>query len=295
MPPGERVDLIQRVAQELVSRPWTDADLILNEFGLPTTDEWDGDYRPYVVAMLQQGRDDQLVAVHDYLFPDPLEVAHRDVGEGPWQENHLRLFISHVHAHRAAVATLQQALESWGIDGFVAHNDIAPSAEWRDVIDTALMTCDVLVAYLTLDFHHSEWTDQEVGYAMARRRLVIPVRVDVNPYGLMGKYQALACPADRDPVELARLIADMLWRHPPTRPHMAAGRVERFAGSNSFNQARANWERVREIPPELWTDQMKDRLRNGAASNSQISGADYNYQSLPQLVRRLLDELEAEI
>jgi hypothetical protein len=49
---------------------------------------------------------------------------------------------------------------------------------------------DGFVALLTTEFHDSDWTDQEVGYALARRVPIISVRMGRDPYGFLGKFQA---------------------------------------------------------------------------------------------------------
>ena len=51
---------------------------------------------------------------------------------------------------------------------------------------------DALVALLTENFHDSNWTDQEVGVAIGRDVPVITIRMGTDPYGLMGKWQALS-------------------------------------------------------------------------------------------------------
>ena len=47
-----------------------------------------------------------------------------------------------------------------------------------------------MCALLTEGFHESNWTDQEVGFALARGILVIPVKYESAPYGFMGRIQA---------------------------------------------------------------------------------------------------------
>ena len=37
----------------------------------------------------------------------------------------------------------------------------------------------------------SEWTDHEAGFALARGKRVVPLKVDVAPYGFIGDFQAL--------------------------------------------------------------------------------------------------------
>jgi hypothetical protein len=103
-----------------------------------------------------------------------------------------------------------------------------------------------LAAYLTSDFHDSEWTDQEVGAALARGLLVFPLRVDVNPYGFIGRYQAMHA-AGKDPHGLAKEIASVLHSDPLTRFAMAEVVVDRFVHSYSYDDARANLKRLQTL------------------------------------------------
>lgn len=48
--------------------------------------------------------------------------------------DYLRVFISHTHEHRERVGHLKVQLENRGVECFVAHADITPSDEWREVI-----------------------------------------------------------------------------------------------------------------------------------------------------------------
>ena len=50
---------------------------------------------------------------------------------------------------------------------------------------------DALAAILTPGFNESKWTDQEVGVAVGRGSLIIPIRKGMNPYGFIGKYQGM--------------------------------------------------------------------------------------------------------
>ena len=99
------------------------------------------------------------------------------------QGRFFRLVVSHTSAHRQAVGALRAALLPHGVVAFVAHDAIQPTQEWLDVIVRALREAEALAAYLTGDFHDSQWTDQEVGAAVGRELLVLPLKVDQDPYG----------------------------------------------------------------------------------------------------------------
>lgn len=109
-----------------------------------------------------------------------------------WGEGALRVFISHTAPHKQVAKDIQERLNHWGIASFVAHEDIEPMKEWEGEIEKALKSMGLLVALLTEDFGQSKWTDQEVGFAVGRDVHVVPVRMGKDPYGFMGRYQAMS-------------------------------------------------------------------------------------------------------
>lgn len=98
-----------------------------------------------------------------------------------------RLFISHTHQHRERAARLRNHLRTWGVHCFVAHDDIKPTDEWEHEIQIALGTCHALCALMTSDFVESKWCDQEIGCAVARAILVVPLKLGADPHGFIGK------------------------------------------------------------------------------------------------------------
>jgi hypothetical protein len=65
---------------------------------------------------------------------------------------------------------------------------------------------DGFAALLTEGFHESAWTDQEVGFAFARGVQLVAVRLEVDPYGFIGKFQALSGTWDSCAIELVKLF-----------------------------------------------------------------------------------------
>lgn len=108
-----------------------------------------------------------------------------------WKYNYYRLFISHLSKDKLRATHIKELLLPYGIDCFVAHEDISPSKEWQIVIENALSSADALCAILSPNFSKSQWCDQEVGFALGRRKLVIPINAGVDPYGFIGKWQAI--------------------------------------------------------------------------------------------------------
>src|ERR1022692_5140318 len=65
---------------------------------------------------------------------------------------------------------------------------------------------DGFAALMTPDYHESDWTDQEVGYAFAASVPMISVNLGRNPYGFIGKFQALASSWQAAPLEIAEIL-----------------------------------------------------------------------------------------
>jgi len=125
-----------------------------------------------------------------------------------WGTEGFRLFLSHKTEVKRQAATLKDKLKLFGVSAFVAHEDIHPTRAWQDEIENALHSMDGFVAIMTDGFHDSLWTDQEVGFALARGVPVIALRMGKDPYGFLGKFQALSTDWDNAPEGIVKLLID---------------------------------------------------------------------------------------
>ena len=116
----------------------------------------------------------------------------QDATKRIWGEDGFRVFLSHKSEVKKETADLKERLRIFGITCFVAHEDIHPTKTWQDEIENALASMDGFVALLTPNFHDSNWTDQEVGFAFARGVPIVAVRLGKDPYGFIGKFQGLS-------------------------------------------------------------------------------------------------------
>ncbi len=156
-----------------------------------------------------------------------------------WEPHHFRLFMSHVTGDKARLAELKRSLSDYGIDAFLAHESIAPTAKWQTSIMASLQNCQALAAFLTPTFHDSLWTDQEVGVVLGRGELVFAINLGLTPYGFMGEAQALPALRLADN-EIEEAIFDILVKHPQTARNMAEALVYRFEDSRSFAEVKRN-------------------------------------------------------
>ena len=195
----------------------------------------------------------------------PIDVEHL------WQNGKLKLFLSHISTHKKLVSMLKAELLEYGISSFIAHEDIEPTREWQKEIQLALHSMDALVAILTSDFHGSLWTDHEVGFALGKNTLVIPVRAGLDPYGLLGKIQALSGQLSQ-PSFLASKIVDLLAKNNKTEAIMRESLVYAIENARwyttSINASRKLTNQ------KIFTSEQIYRLEKACKTNDQVYKAN---------------------
>ena len=199
-----------------------------------------------------------------------------------WKPACVRAFLSHKAGHKAEASKLKGELEKYGISCFVAHKDIEPTKEWVQEIENALFSMDIFIALLTDDFHDSNWTDQEVGVAVGRHIFIIPVKTGKDPYGFIGKYQALSGDG-KDIAQVAKDIFNIIIKHPTTKEKIKRPAIQAFKNSSSYNESYFFLTEVLPNLEKLEKSQIEDVI-SAFNKNSQIYDC-YSAQSvLPNLL-----------
>jgi len=134
---------------------------------------------------------DVILKLIDKLENKKKSVKERNDDINLWERNKFKIFLSHKAKDKVEATKLKENLSLYGIDCFVAHQDIEPTREWQEEIEKALNSMDMLIALITNKFLNSYWTNQEVGWALGRGIKVIPVNLGENPKGFIAKYQVL--------------------------------------------------------------------------------------------------------
>ncbi len=265
-----------------MTEEWPLIDVTLRQFSLPQSDMWEGSKESYVLSMIEEASDETLMALGKHVGFE-LQSPVRGVEPPFWRKDHLRLFISHLADHRKYAADVQSALMSYGISAFVAHNDIEPTAVWLAEIETALSTCDTLIAFLHPKFHASYWTDQEIGFAMGRGLPVFSIRFGQDPYGFIGRFQAFEG-TNKEPQYLGRELFEALRKHKQTQRRMATALVSLFETSGSFAAAKDHIGYLEDV--ETWDPSFPDRLRAAVETNFQIKRSWGVPESVERLIKR---------
>lgn len=186
-----------------------------------------------------------------------------DTSDRIWGASGFRVFLSHKAEVKVEAVRLKEGLARLGASAFVAHEDIHPTREWQEEIVSALTSMEAFVALMTKGFHESDWTDQEVGFALGRDVPIIAVRLDRDPYGFIGRFQALSCGWKDAPREIARL----LMKH----SRMVDGYISAVKTCANFDAGNEMAELLPTIP--ALTTEQADRLVTAFNDNVQVRGS----------------------
>ncbi|HEX6733305.1 MAG TPA: toll/interleukin-1 receptor domain-containing protein [Azonexus sp.] len=210
--------------------------MTLKQFGLPWTDQWGGGSKEgYVIEMISDAADEPLLELAKHLgVASQLETP---VEPKFWSSGSARVFLSHLASMKVDTLNLREALADFGISAFVAHVDIEPTKEWQVEIESALASMDGLIALLAPGFKESNWCDQEVGVAIGRKLPIVSVRLGLDPYGFIGKYQAVQGKG-KDHRVLARELYDIFMLNPSIGPKITSALVKLLSESFSFDESK---------------------------------------------------------
>lgn len=105
----------------------------------------------------------------------------------------INAFIGHSARQKVLAGRFKVCLVNYcGYDSFLAHEDIPGSALWEEEIIKGIENADFFIPLLSEEFKSSNFTDQEIGIAVALKKKIIPIMLDdINPYGFINKYQGL--------------------------------------------------------------------------------------------------------
>lgn len=167
-------------------------------------------------------------------------------------------------------------MDKLGVTAFVAHEDIEPTAEWQSRILDELRHCKAFVALLSRSFRKSNWTDQETGIALAYDKPVIPIKLDVNPYGFIGRYQALKW-SDNTIHNIKKLAMLLIEKGVINRAKL----IERLCYSGNYDQAGFLSELLLEAG-ELSVTEI-NKIAKGSLKNNQVYDSSWATKKLTVL------------
>lgn len=194
---ADKLALIDTIGRALQSRfGYIEIDAFLAEYGIPKPQNVNtNSKRVYSKVALQGVAESTILKIAKELDIAAAPGVRAAILQPPprnWIDTtEFRLFISHASAEKQEATRLKDCLAPYAIAGFVAHEDIHPTLEWQSEIERALQTMDAFIAIHTQGFSTSNWTQQEIGFALGRGVKVISFKMGEDPTGFISKHQAL--------------------------------------------------------------------------------------------------------
>jgi signal recognition particle subunit SEC65 len=210
----DRFDAIDKIGRELQRRfGFTEIDIYLDQFGVspPAPDSVGVNSKwVYSKVALKSAPLSTIARIADDLGIGSLaQLAAQANPPTLWKgTSDLRLFVSHISKDKIKATRLRDCLKQYGIQAFVAHEDIEPTREWQSEIERALFAMDAMVAMHTPGFSKSIWTQQEIGFALGRGVKTVSLRMGEDPTGFISKHQALSRGA-KSAEDVAKELADI--------------------------------------------------------------------------------------
>lgn len=255
----ERIEIIDIIGRELQNRmTFSEIDSYLTSYNINVNGFEKGNSKwVYVKDILPHITDNIILEIANELkikhpFLIKVDKENDFVEPNFWKPGHFKLFISHLSKFKEKTSLLKNDLEKYGISAFVAHEDIEPTKEWQDEIEKGLFSMDAFCAVLMEGFKESNWTDQEVGVAVGRNVLIIPIRKGLDPYGFIGKYQGFQA-IGKNIGQVAEGIFEIISRNEKTKSKYLNTLIELILLSNTATLGieRLNaLKKVKDLPKE---------------------------------------------
>lgn len=203
---------------------------------------------------------------------------------GIWKHGLARIFISHRDKHKAKVKDLADALETYGMACFVAHETIPADEEWQKTILKGLETMEVMIAVITDDFSDSVYCMQEVGFALGRSVPVISLKVGASdPVGFTSHKQAQRGSLDA-PLKAAKNLFQLIGDRLRRLDRLTDVLVASFCDAQDWHDARDRFDRLKSHVKSLNSSQV-DQIVAAYAANDQLHNAIYLDNQANRLVK----------
>lgn len=213
----------------------------------------------------------------------------------------LRIFLSHSTEDLTLIKFIKSQLEWFGLDVFVAHEDIEPSTEWESAIIENLKSTDIFVPIITGNYYSSNWTDQESGIAFSIGKDIIPVSIGDNlPRGFVNRYQALRFDASGPEVaeKSCEKIIETIRKKEKFTKSLLDSIINTLPTIPTFDQAGYKFETLSTF--ESFTPDQINAILYHSINNLQIYGSNRARSNLDLLIKnnkknaktRLIKELK---
>lgn len=126
-------------------------------------------------------------AQYDFLFEDKFNF----IKDNRLKEINNTVFISYSSKDKIDFDIINNALENIGFKSYIAEKNIDLIDEWKQDIIRQLNESDIVIAILSKNFKKSDYCSQEIGIAIQRESIIIPLTLDeTDSYGFFTETHA---------------------------------------------------------------------------------------------------------
>ena len=230
----------------------------------------DGEFFNQVFFKCENENDEEYQQAVSLSDPPQIDPEMLDV----WKFGHIRLFISHSAKHKKEVRDLADALEDYGISAFVAHDRIKPMEKWQSEILKGLETMEIMLAFVTDDFHKSVWTNQEIGFALGCNVPILSLKLEeTDPKGFIGSEQALNGNLE-NPAASVPKIYELLWEKLANKNRLQSALITAFIESPKWDKTRIWFDYLDKFVDSLSQEEVASII-DGFEKNSQLNNCYY--------------------
>lgn len=199
-----------------------------------------------------------------------------------WEKEYFRLFISHRTTRCKEASLLSASLNHYGITSFVAPDQIKPTDAWLSKMEAAIFSSDAIIGLISSDFTESLWTDQELGIAYGRNIPILTVNMGIDPYGFIGKYQAMRYEESPLEFKLARAVYYVLKSISTITDKMQSALANSLKNSSSYEEAKSRMELLLEY--DSISEKSREIIERAQKDNSQVRDC-YFVNSTMELIK----------
>ncbi|MBU4246309.1 toll/interleukin-1 receptor domain-containing protein [archaeon] len=209
----------------------------------------------------------------------------------------LKIFLSHADRDKLLASKIKAGLGTYGLNVFLAHEDINPTSDWSAVLIDELEMCDIFIALLTPNYKEADYPDQEAGiaYYMTTKynKVILSLSTERTPHGFLCKFQSLKIDeflldiGKGKPFHFCKAVLTALYENKLCKERIKTSLIDTFCNSHSFEQSsRTIYMVYRLLHPKLLTSEEADRLVDAALINCQIYGAAGVIERLKTVVEK---------
>lgn len=201
----------------------------------------------------------------------------------------LKVFISYSSQDKNLGGLFKQCFEEYaGFSVFLAHEDISPALEWEFKIIKNLKEANVVIPLITNNYRNSEFTDQELGMALAWNKIIIPIKLsNINPYGFIKKIQALKCHCNHN--EIINAVTTVVFVLTENKEFdnfkevVIDSAIEAFNKSGSFRTTRIIIRILTKI--RSLDNKQIDSIKKGIKNNDQVYNEIYAFPDFKEILK----------